>query len=104
MRDLALLRFTLTAMRAFGGDRAHWQDGRGACGWHAGSQPLNGQAVQDLVADGWLLKSSAGNEVWIDAWPSFASPMRPFTDMSSGHLSGKTWAWLDQELADGHAG
>ncbi len=97
MRDLALLRFTLAAMRAFGGDRARWQSGgRGACGWHAGSQPLNGQAVQDLLADGWLLKSSAGNEVWIDAWPSFA-------DMSSGHLSAKTWAWFDQELADGHA-
>ena len=86
MRDLALLRFTLMAMRDLG--------------WRSGPQPLNGQAIQDLVADGWLRQSNDRRDVWIDAWPSFASSMRPFMEASSGHLSADTWTWLDAQLAD----
>lgn len=40
--------------------------------WHAGPQPLNGQAVQDLIADGWLQVSEDRRDVWIVAWPNFA--------------------------------
>jgi hypothetical protein len=75
MRDLVLLIFTLRAMRDLGDETARLT--RGGVGhdvsWHAGPQSLNGQAIQDLIADGWLRLSADGREVRIDAWPAFAS-------------------------------
>jgi hypothetical protein len=40
--------------------------------WLAGSTPLNGQAIQDLLEDGWLKRDGDGKRLVIDAWPSFA--------------------------------
>ena len=74
MRDSNLLRSTLRAIRQHGGGMARIApDGarRGAL-WLAGSQPLNEQAVQDLLADGWLRRSADRHTVKIDAWPAFA--------------------------------
>lgn len=75
MRDLQLLAFTLLAMRRLGGDRARLvQDGHPAPGWYAGAQPLNGQAVRDLLSGGWLsLLKGDSDQVRIDAWPNFAT-------------------------------
>lgn len=74
MRDLALLRVTLHAMRESGGGRAHAvQDGRNHRAWYAGPQPLNSQALHDLLADGWLSRSTDRSALHIDAWPSFAT-------------------------------
>ncbi len=73
MRDITLLRFTLRAMRDLreGGARMH-RDGRHQHNWFAGQQPLNTQAVQDLIDDGWLRRDANRVEVRIDAWPPFA--------------------------------
>ena len=75
MHDVRLLALTLLAMRQFGGDSAHLvQDGRNSPSWHAGSHPLNGQAVRDLLNDGWLrLVEGNSGEVHIAAWPNFAT-------------------------------
>ncbi len=74
MRDLTLLRFTLHAMRDLGSGAARTvRDGRGHHAWHAGPQPLNAQAVQDLIEDGWIRRSVDRRKVRIDAWPSFAT-------------------------------
>jgi hypothetical protein len=76
MRDIALLGFTLLAMRDLGEGRARLlRADRNHQGWFAGPQPLNAQAVQDLVADGWVRPGSDRGEVRIDAWPSFVAPM-----------------------------
>ena len=75
MRDLRLLAFTLLAMRQLGDNRARLvKDGRVSPDWYAGSQPLNEQAVRDLLNDGWLspVEGNTG-EVHIDAWPTFAT-------------------------------
>ncbi len=76
MRDIALLRFTLLAMRDLGEGNARLvRDDRNHQGWFAGGQPLNGQAVQDLIADGWLRRDGDQCDVRIDAWPGFATAM-----------------------------
>ncbi len=76
MRDITLLGFTLLAMRDLGEGRARLvREDRNHQGWFAGGQPLNGQAVQDLIADGWLRRDGDKGDVRIDAWPSFAMPM-----------------------------
>ena len=62
-------------MRQLSGGAAQLvQGGRPAPGWYAGAQPLNGQAVRDLLSDGWLrpVRADTG-EVRIDAWPHFAT-------------------------------
>jgi hypothetical protein len=64
MRDLALLRFSLEAIRELGdGGAGVLHVGPGHQGWYAGAQPLNGQAVQDLIGDGWLRQSADGHVV-----------------------------------------
>ena len=75
MRDRRLLAFTLLAMRQLGDDGARLiDDQRSGLSWHAGPQPLNTQAVRDLLNDGWLrLLAGGSGEVRIDAWPSFVS-------------------------------
>ena len=74
MRDLALLRFTLQAIRDLGEGVARVvQIGHGDRAWYAGPQPLNGQALQDLLADGWLQQDAKAGTLRLDAWPSFAT-------------------------------
>lgn len=71
MHDTGLLSSTLCAIREHGGGVARVvPDGarRGAL-WLAGSQPLNDQAVQNLIADGWLRRSDDGRTAQIEAWP-----------------------------------
>jgi hypothetical protein len=73
MRDIALMTFTLNAIRMFGGGSAHVVRGsKREAGWYAGPQPLNSQALWDLVGNGWLTMGSDRHAVRIDAWPSFA--------------------------------
>ena len=75
MRDLKLLAVTLLAIRELGADGARFvRDGRASPTWYAGSQPLNTQAVQDLLNDGWLRPAEGGrSDVRIEAWPSFVT-------------------------------
>jgi hypothetical protein len=79
MRDRRLLAFTLLTMRQLGNGQARLvQDGQLFSSWHAGPQPLNTQAVRDLLNDGWLCPVPGGSgEVRIDAWPSFANTELP---------------------------
>ena len=74
MRDRQLLALTLLAIRQLGEGRARVsREGQSCPSWHAGPQPLNAQAVRDLLADGWLRPVGGGeDEVQLDAWPSFA--------------------------------
>jgi hypothetical protein len=73
MHDVALMTFTLHAIRMLGGGTAHVVTRQGPdTGWYAGPQPLNGQALWDLIGDGWLTMESGQRAVRIDAWPSFA--------------------------------
>ena len=71
MDDTGLLSSTLCAIREHGGVARVVPDGarRGAL-WLAGSQPLNDQAMQDLIAGGWLRRSDDGRTAQIEAWPS----------------------------------
>ena len=74
MRDVTLLSFTLHAICDLGEGMARIaQPGKAFRQWHAGPQPLNAQAIGDLLADGWLRLSQDGCEIRIDAWPSFAT-------------------------------
>ena len=74
VRDISLLGFTLRAMRDLGEGRARMhRDRQHHHSWFAGPQPLNAQAVQDLIGDGWLRQVADNYEVRIDAWPSFAT-------------------------------
>ncbi len=73
MRDVSLMTFTLHAIRGLGdGGARNVKGGRGEAGWYAGPQPLNSQALWDLVGDGWLTMAANRRAVRIDAWPSFA--------------------------------
>ena len=73
MRDLVLLRFTLRAMRELGqGAARSVQVAPHRLVWHAGPQPLNGQAVHDLITDGWVRPSPDDHTIRITAWPNFA--------------------------------
>jgi len=76
MRDRSLLAFTLLAVRQLGDDAARLvRDGRPSLRWYSGPQPLNHQAVRELLNDGWLrLVPGRGAEVRIAAWPRFADP------------------------------
>jgi hypothetical protein len=74
MRDVALMTFTLNAMRILGGSSARVVTGRNPdTGWYAGPQPLKGQALWDLVGDGWLIMESGRSAVRIDAWSTCKS-------------------------------
>ena len=78
MDDTGLLSSTLCAIREHGGVARVVPDGarRGAL-WLAGSQPLNDQAVQNLIADGWLRRSNDGRTAQIEAWPSITGTQPP---------------------------
>jgi hypothetical protein len=78
MRDRSLLAFTLLAMRQLGDDAARLvRDGRPSLRWYGGAQPLNDQAVRDLLNDGWLRLVPGRAEVRIEAWPRFADTELP---------------------------
>jgi hypothetical protein len=74
MRDITLMTITLHAIRTLGDGAARVV--HGATGpdlsWYAGPQPLNGQALWDLVGDGWLVMAADRRTVRLEAWPSFA--------------------------------
>ena len=72
MRDFKLTVFTLRAIRILGDGAARIVQTNGTGGWYAGPQPLNSQAVWDLVGDGWLKMVDGGKAVSLDAWPRFA--------------------------------
>ena len=63
---------TLEAIHEFGdGGAGVLRVGPEQQGWYAGAQPLNGQAVQDLLADGWL-RLTAARSVSMPALASLA--------------------------------
>ena len=81
MRDITLMSITLHAIRTLGdgqGRRGHGAGGPDVY-WYAGPQPLNGQALWDLVNDGWLAMADDRRSVRLKAWPSFAGddPVSP---------------------------
>ena len=86
MRDVSLMTFTLHAIRGLGdGGARNVKGGRGEAGWYAGPQPLNSQALWDLVGDGWLTMAADRRAARIDAWPSFAGadPGMPVREMAA---------------------
>lgn len=71
MRDPALLAATLCTIRRAGVATRATAEHSGQT-WLAGLALLNGQAIQDLLEDGWLQRHREGDCLFIDAWPSFA--------------------------------
>ena len=73
MRDPALMADTLRVIRDQGGGAARrLQHGPRDFGWYAGQQRLNGQALHDLIDDGWLSPPAGTDHTHILAWPHFA--------------------------------
>ncbi len=86
MRDISLMTFTLHAIKRLGDGAARIVTGGGGeTGWYAGPQPLNSQALWDLVGDGWLTMAADRRAVRIDAWPGFAGadPGMPAREMAA---------------------
>lgn len=75
MRDLALLIRTLHAMRD---DGAGWarrlRISPRRFAWFAGQVALDGQAMHDLMDDGWLNHTPETDHAHIAEWPAFAGP------------------------------
>jgi hypothetical protein len=81
MRDLVLLAATLHKIRQQGcGVARPLPDCPHGFAWYAGSSRLNGQAMSDLIEDGWLVCATGTDHAIIDAWLSFANE-----DAGPGH-------------------
>jgi hypothetical protein len=72
VRDVGLLSKTLRVIRDDGGDVAIRHVVAGRCEWRAGATALNGQAINDLIEDGWLRAAADRSSARIDAFPNFA--------------------------------
>jgi hypothetical protein len=52
--------------------------------WFAGNSMLNGQAVSDLIANGWLFNPAGTDHTHILAWPRFAGEVDAFEESGNG--------------------
>ncbi|SPE35604.1 hypothetical protein SBBP1_870006 [Burkholderiales bacterium] len=70
MRDIDTMAAMMRRVRYSGAGSAHrLQTSTHAFAWLAGSAALNGQAVSDLIADGWLSNPTRTDHAHIVAWP-----------------------------------
>jgi hypothetical protein len=73
MRDVDMMAAAMRRIQGCGGGFAHrLQACPRAFVWLAGSAALNGQAVSDLIADGWLSNPAGTDHAHIVARPPFA--------------------------------
>ena len=72
MRDIPLLAVTLCEIAAEGGFARRLAARPRGFAWFAGSTALSGQAVSDLIADGWLSGPEGTDHTHIVALPPWA--------------------------------
>jgi hypothetical protein len=85
MRDVDMMAVTMRRIRGCGGGFAHrLQACPRAFVWLAGCAPLNGQAVSDLIADGWLSNSAGTDHAHVVAWPLFGGEIGTSTETTDG--------------------
>jgi len=85
MRDMDMMAATMRRILGCGGGFAHRCQARSrAFVWLAGSVALNGQAVNDLIADGWLSNPAGTDHAHIVAWPLFAGEIGTSTETTDG--------------------
>jgi hypothetical protein len=85
MRDIDMMAATMRRIHDSGAGCAHrLQACPHAFVWLAGSAALNGQAVSDLIADGWLSSPARTDHAHIVAWPPFAGEIGTSTETTDG--------------------
>jgi len=85
MRDIDMMAATMCCIHDSGAGCAYrLQTCPHAFVWLAGSAALNGQAVSDLIADGWLSNSARADHVHMVAWPPFADETGTSTETTDG--------------------
>ncbi len=85
MRDMDMMAATMRRILGRGGGCAHRCQARPrAFVWLAGSVALNGQAVSDLIADGWLSNPAGADHAHIVARPPFAGEIGTSTETTDG--------------------
>jgi hypothetical protein len=85
MRDVDMMAATMRRIQGRGGGFAHQLQARpGAFVWLAGSVALNGQAVSDLIADGWLFIRAGTDHAHIVARLPFAGEIGTSTETTDG--------------------
>src|SRR5580700_7263579 len=85
MRDIDMMAATMRRIQGRGGGFAHrLQACPRAFVWLAGSVQLNGQAVSDLIADGWLSNPAGTDHAHIVARPPFAGEIGTSTETTDG--------------------
>jgi hypothetical protein len=85
MRDIDTMAATMRRVHDSGAGSAHrLQACPHAFVWLAGSAALNGQAVSDLIADGWLSSPAGTHHAYIVAWPPFAGETGRSTEITDG--------------------
>jgi hypothetical protein len=81
MRDVDMMAATMRRIHDRGAGCAHRIRARPpAFVWLARSAALNGQAVSDLIADGWLSNPAGAAHAHIVAWPPFAGEIGTSTE------------------------
>ncbi len=85
MRDIDMMAATMRRIHDSGAGCAHrLQACPHAFVWLAGSAALNGQAVSDLIAEGWLSNPARTDHAHIVAWPPFAGETGTSTETTDG--------------------
>ncbi len=85
MRDIDLMAATMRRMHDSGvGCAYRLQTCPHAFVWLAGSAVLNGQAVSDLIADGWLSHASRTDHAHIVPWLQFTGETGTSTETTDG--------------------
>ena len=85
MRDIDMMAATMRRIHDCGaGYTRRLQACPHAFVWLAGNAALNGQAVSDLIADGWLSSPARTDHAHIVAWPPFAGETGRSTEITDG--------------------
>ena len=85
MRDIDMMAATMRRIHDSGAGCVHrLQTCAHALAWLAGGAALNGQAENDLIADGWLSNPAGTDHAHIVAWPPFAGETGRSTEISDG--------------------
>jgi hypothetical protein len=85
VRDIDTMAVTMRSINGCGSGFARRLQARPrAFVWLARSVALNGQAVSDLIADGWLSNPAGTDHAHIVAWPLFAGEIGTSTETTDG--------------------
>ena len=85
MRDVDMMAATMRRIHDSGAALlTGFKHARDAFVWLAGSAALNGQAVSDLIADGWLSNPARTDHAHIVARPPFAGEIGTSTETTDG--------------------